>query len=270
MGCIFCNLTCENEIELSDGNIIHNSCYKNNLDRLDRLQKDLKIEENNLRTSRRQYSEENSIISGIFRTLTGTQKRYTRDPTPDIERKIIIINRDINNIKRRLDYIHDYMLQYPPDWENRRKKLKEIRNYKCVKCGNNYRLQIHHIIPLSKGGSNKIENLEFVCRNCHLKLHRQEDKDFEEIYKDKLSIQKKIELINVAINNNQLIEFLYKKPTDQVYIKRLIKPKKFDKIYHIEKPDNFTLCVEGFCYLRQENRTFALKRIKNLKIKVSN
>lgn len=270
MGCIFCHMICESGIELSDGNIIHTTCYKNNLNRLYRLQTDLKIEQNNLEISARQYSDENTFISGIFRVLTGGYKKYNHDPTPEIQRKINYISREVSELKAKIDYIHDYMLQYPPDWEDRRKKLRELHPYECVKCGSDYRLQIHHIIPLSKGGSNRVSNLQFVCRSCHLKLHRQEEDGFEEIYKDKLSIQKKIDIITSAINNRQLIEFYYKKPTDQVYIKRTCKPEKFDKVYHIKNPDNFTICVEGFCYLRQENRTFALKRMKNLKIKVSN
>ena len=42
--------------------------------------------------------------------------------------------------------------------------------YKCVKCGKSYRkgdMDIDHIIPKSKGGSNNRENLQCICKHCN-------------------------------------------------------------------------------------------------------
>ena len=51
---------------------------------------------------------------------------------------------------------------------------KKIRNFifnrdknKCLKCGCNKRLQIDHIIPIYKGGENKISNLQTLCGRCN-------------------------------------------------------------------------------------------------------
>lgn len=43
----------------------------------------------------------------------------------------------------------------------------------CTYCKSEEKLHLHHIIPLSRGGANRIENLEVVCHVCHRKLHKQ-------------------------------------------------------------------------------------------------
>jgi len=40
---------------------------------------------------------------------------------------------------------------------------------KCENCGSEHALQTEHIIPIGKGGSNEIENLKLLCRNCNLR-----------------------------------------------------------------------------------------------------
>ncbi len=48
------------------------------------------------------------------------------------------------------------------------RKLVFIRDkYRCVKCGSNKNLEIHHIIPHAKGGSSRLENLQLLCRDCN-------------------------------------------------------------------------------------------------------
>ena len=47
---------------------------------------------------------------------------------------------------------------------------------KCNYCMSEKRLNIHHIIPLSKGGLNRMSNLEMVCMSCHAKIHLQIEK----------------------------------------------------------------------------------------------
>ena len=49
--------------------------------------------------------------------------------------------------------------------------LKEKFNYKCANCRKEKPLTKDHIKPLSKGGTDYIENIQPLCRNCNSKKH---------------------------------------------------------------------------------------------------
>ncbi len=58
----------------------------------------------------------------------------------------------------------------------RRKRLVEELGGKCVICGFDKNLHLHHKIPLSEGGTNKPENLVPLCPNHHVAIHRSDIK----------------------------------------------------------------------------------------------
>lgn len=43
--------------------------------------------------------------------------------------------------------------------------------YHCVRCGHGRPLDIHHKVPVAEGGSDDPENLETLCKSCHLGEH---------------------------------------------------------------------------------------------------
>lgn len=46
-----------------------------------------------------------------------------------------------------------------------------LREYSCCElCNDRRNLEVHHIIPVSCGGSDNIDNLIVVCGKCHAKL----------------------------------------------------------------------------------------------------
>lgn len=48
-----------------------------------------------------------------------------------------------------------------------RREVFEADAYRCVICGGYDHLQVDHIHPVSKGGTNDRENLQTLCRSCN-------------------------------------------------------------------------------------------------------
>jgi predicted restriction endonuclease len=48
-----------------------------------------------------------------------------------------------------------------------RQSIKEKWNYKCAYCGSEENLTLDHIMPRSKGGSDRITNVICACRECN-------------------------------------------------------------------------------------------------------
>ena len=58
------------------------------------------------------------------------------------------------------------------EYRRNRKLIRQQQKY-CVWCGtagtSQNKLQVDHIIPISRGGSHHISNLRILCQNCHKK-----------------------------------------------------------------------------------------------------
>jgi hypothetical protein len=53
--------------------------------------------------------------------------------------------------------------------ESKKKYIAANQNWKCGDCKQtlNATYEVDHIVPLYKGGSNEMDNLMAMCRNCH-------------------------------------------------------------------------------------------------------
>lgn len=49
--------------------------------------------------------------------------------------------------------------------------IREIFNNTCIVCGYNKHIEIHHILPRSEGGENRLSNIVPLCPNCHTEVH---------------------------------------------------------------------------------------------------
>jgi len=52
-----------------------------------------------------------------------------------------------------------------------RSKILLRDHFRCQECGYFKHLEVHHIIPRSKGGSDDLTNLVTLCQRCHAKKH---------------------------------------------------------------------------------------------------
>jgi len=66
-----------------------------------------------------------------------------------------------------------------------RKLIMDRDNNICVLCCEDKdRLQVHHIVPVSKSGSDHESNLITLCSQCHTIVHQKGDERYVEEFKD--------------------------------------------------------------------------------------
>lgn len=58
----------------------------------------------------------------------------------------------------------------PKEWG----ELKEKYNNLCLCCGEKKKLTVDHVIPLSKGGTNDIDNIQPLCASCNSRKNTKE------------------------------------------------------------------------------------------------
>ena len=114
---------------------------------------------------------------------------------------VYLVNRnyDIKNRKDRVVY-YDELLSIYDEWKNSKKyyettkKERKLMNntlrdqvlkrdgYRCKVCGktpdDGVRLEIDHIIPVSKGGQTTMSNLQTLCSSCNYKKCAQDNQTF--------------------------------------------------------------------------------------------
>tara|TARA_B100001057_G_C22443882_1_gene792283 strand:- start:21 stop:356 length:336 start_codon:yes stop_codon:yes gene_type:complete len=66
------------------------------------------------------------------------------------------INNNITKVKRKVS-------------ESKKKYIASNQKWRCAHCTNllDNTYEVDHIIALYRGGTNELDNLEALCRNCH-------------------------------------------------------------------------------------------------------
>ncbi|MEU4920280.1 HNH endonuclease [Streptomyces parvus] len=54
------------------------------------------------------------------------------------------------------------------DWERRiRPRALVLARFACQACGAGERLEVDHIVPVSRGGTSTLDNAQVLCQPCH-------------------------------------------------------------------------------------------------------
>jgi len=261
--CIICGKNCFNCELLSNGSLYHMECYNKIHGRIDHFNGKLSDVKREIHLRNQEINETHRIIYKI-RLFFGSNKT-------DIQKlmsEISALDNGLKKLKRLIEHetniitkLHDYWLEKPPDWDLRKDIVKDNAAHCCQRCGRKYgEKHVHHIIPISKGGNHRLDNLEYLCVKCHSRAHHGRDVSTENKtqLETKSAYAKRLKLIQQAIENDELIRFSYKKYYGEKSV-RSIKPE------YLEQKGK-SLCVAGFCFLRNADRIFAIKRMTRVKI----
>src|SRR3989344_2858505 len=74
-------------------------------------------------------------------------------------------------LKRKSENNSEETAQFPPLTQQQKNFLLDKTKNECEYCGDHYTLDVHHITPRSKGGSNQNNNLIVLCVKCHRMAH---------------------------------------------------------------------------------------------------
>ena len=197
-------------------------------------------------------------LRGLIRPLErpgwlGKIKRFLFDASEEIaELKSRLANAennlkqktaDCSEMKDKIELIHSRWIGCPPDWEQRTIAVKQRSCNRCERCRwcvrNKAVKHLRYIKSISEGGDHSLDNLVYICVECE-------------------AMPVKIALLEHAIDKAIRVEFNYVSNKGET-TERIILPKYF------ETP-RYSQCVIGDCELRQEERTFAIGKMNNLRV----
>jgi 5-methylcytosine-specific restriction endonuclease McrA len=266
MKCAICNKPSHySDVILTDSRSVHQQCVQ-----------ELQATFTEFDFAIRNLNEQLVILESAFVEISSLLNKFLGLFKKEIRKKEAELKHEINNCKKliasneqdrnailflrqeALEEIYSYWPSRPPDWEIRRRKAIIDWEKTCSVCSDNRaELHVHHIVPISAGGNHLQSNLEVLCKFCHQKMHG--NNDFSIDYKSATSTyERKLEKIKTAIIESKKIQFKYRTYEGE-QSSRKVKPASIKKIGQSQ-------CVEGHCFLREEERRFAIKRMTYLKI----
>lgn len=258
--CIFCDKLCDDQqISLTTGGILHHDCHNALTDKFSKCNELIADISGRNAWLKERLRRANSMFYKLRRAVGGEVINIgacQREVTENNDTREKLVNKK-DEITKILTLLYDYWPSYPPDWEARKDVVRAgIRG--CERCASSrYVLHVHHKQPLARGGNHKAENLIVLCEKCHSKKHGGREFTYEDNVNES-SFEKKLKVLRSAITSEQMIRFSYTRRDGRQSV-RTISPHGFKTI---EK----SLCINGYCYLRKEQRTFAIRRMKKLSI----
>ena len=247
--CIACKIETDYEydIALSNGEYLHYSCIIT-----------LQMRKHEIETALRK--QKSHLILSVFAPTEDAQQEAM--PASEIEDLSV----QLVKLESILTELYDYLPSWPPDWEERKRQLLRQNGSVCSRCKAEQDVYLVHDIPVFEGGTNELENLVLICAACYTGMYR-EGALFGNftLSESQSEFSEQVAEIQSAIDNHQRIQFDYKKPSDRRWMTRVVVPERLLNIPN-SRDSGETLCVEGFCELREATRVFALERMQELEI----
>jgi 5-methylcytosine-specific restriction endonuclease McrA len=268
--CTICSSETLTDGILIDGSVFHTRCLQELKDEAETLK-------TRKRTSLAELRKPLSFIENISLFLFQSRHTELLAKKRYLASSINRMREDYETTVTRIRSLYDLWPTYPPDWDERRRLVSDRDHHSCAECGVGGMLHLHHVRPLSQGGTNKLDNIVLLCEHCHKEAHggrifRYQDRDGVE----PTTIEKKISLLNEALAQHKNIHFRYKKP-DGTITQRTVTPRNLRKLTiqelqallgkKVKIEQEGKLCLFGYCHLRRENRTFAVHRMQRIRFR---
>ncbi len=247
--CTVCKIETDYEydIALSNGEYLHYSCIIT-----------LQMQKHEIETAL-QKQQSQLVLSLFVPNEDVEQNMVTAAELKDLRAKLVKVNSILTGL-------YDHLPCWPPDWDERKRRIIKENDSICSYCNKEQDVYVVHDIPVFEGGTNELENLTLVCAECYRGTYREPDIFGTVTLKPSQSeFSEQFAEIQSAIDNAQSIQFDYKKPRAKRWTTRVVIPERFLNIPN-NRASGETLCVEGFCELRQDTRVFALERMQALKV----
>ena len=187
-----------------------------------------------------------------YKRAVSELKKITQNGTVDVTTS------RSQELKAQITFVRVFQNGYPDDWETRRQAVLKRDKNRCQSCQSiNVSLDVHHICPLNKKGSNALSNLQSLCLNCHEKKHNHPLRNNFDPYDSDV-----YELLATAVEKNMQrgkrktrvrIDYEDRNGNESV---RIIQPRNFENKWNSDY-------IYAFCETKGEYRLFKLSRIKD-------
>jgi hypothetical protein len=143
--------------------------------------------------------------------------------------------------------------------ENFKQAAKARDGYKCQCCGKkNCRLEVHHLLPRSRGGSDKLANLITLCSDCHHLAYSSEEQ--------LLAFQKRFgkkskSVLSYATQMNILRSMLQKEYPDAELTYGFIT-KEIRRVFGLDKSHTIDACCiasRGVLFINENSNKYKKK-----------
>ena len=198
--CTVCKIETDYEydIALSNGEYLHYSCIIT-----------LQMQKHEIETALQKQKSQR--ILSLFVPNAGVEQ------DAPFGTEIEDLHAKLAKLKSVLTEIYDHLPCWPPDWDERKRRVIRENGSICSQCGKEQDVYLLHDIPVFEGGTNELDTLRLICRACYTSMYREPDIFGTRTLKpSQTEFAGRFSEIQSAIDNHQKIRCDYKKPSAKI------------------------------------------------------